>query len=106
MKLALIGYGTVGKAFAGLVEAKHASFPFRIVAIHTARHGTAYRSEGLPGEPQFGPPAADIEEFLDRAQPEVVFEITTLEPSTGEPASSHIRTAFALQIPVVTANQA
>src|SRR5260370_14377895 len=105
MKLALIGYGNVGKAFARLLEAKHASLPFRIIAIHTARHGTAYSSKGLPVEPQFGPPAASIEEFLDQAQPEAAFEITAVEPSTGEPAISHIRAAFARHIPVVTANK-
>lgn len=105
MKLALIGYGNVGKAFARLLAAKQASFPFRITGIHTARHGTAYDAHGLPVEPVFGPAAASVGEFLDHAQPEVVFEITTLNPSTGEPAISHIREAFARHLPVVTANK-
>ena len=105
MNLALIGYGSVGKAFARLLEKKKAQYPFRIVAIHTARHGTAYDTHGLAVEPRFGPPAASVEEFLDRAQAEVVVEVTTLNPATGEPALSHIRAAFARGLHVVTANK-
>ena len=105
MNLALIGYGNVGKAFARLLQKKHAQYPFRIVAIHTARHGTAIEESGLPLEPQFGPAATNIEEFLDRSGAEVVFEITALNPSTGEPAISHIRAAFARGMHVVTANK-
>lgn len=105
MNLALIGYGNVGKAFARLLMKKHAQYPFRIVAIHTARHGTAIDWGGLPPEPEFGPAAASVEEFLDRSGAEVVFEITALNPSTGEPAISHIRAAFARGMHVVTANK-
>ena len=105
MRLALIGYGNVGRALARLLERKHAAFPFRVVAIHTARHGTAYQASGLPLEPEFGPPAGSVDEFLDRAESEVVCEITTLNPSTGEPALSYIRAAFARGRHVLTANK-
>ncbi len=105
MKLALIGYGRVGQAFARLLEAKRAAFPFRITGIHTARHGTALDSRGLPPEPVFGPPASGVQEFLDRARAEVMLELTPLEPATGEPAISHIRAAFARRMHVVTANK-
>jgi homoserine dehydrogenase len=88
-----------------LLERQRAAYPFRIVGIHTARHGTAYDDSGLPGEPSFGPPASSLEEFLDRAQSEIVIEITTLDPATGEPARSHIRAAFARGRHVVTANK-
>ncbi len=105
MKLALIGYGNVGRAFARLLERKRASFPFRIAGIHTARHGTAIDDRGLPLEPPFGPPAASIEDFLDRVKAEIVLEVTPLNPCTGEPAISHIRAAFARRMHVVTANK-
>ncbi len=105
MRLALIGYGNVGRAFARLLEQKRAAFPFRIVGIHTARHGTALHESGLPVEPEFGPPAASTDEFLDRTRSEVVAEVTTLNPSTGEPALSHIRAAFAGGRHVITANK-
>lgn len=105
MNLALVGYGNVGKAFARLLQNKQAQYPFRIVAIHTARHGTAIDSHGLTLDPQFGKAAASMEEFLDCSGAEVMFEITPLNPSTGEPALSHIRSAFARSMHVVTANK-
>lgn len=105
MKLALIGYGNVGRTFARLMERKQSTYPSRIVAIHTARHGTAYDPKGLPVEPVFGPPASSIEEFLERAHAEVAVELTPLNPELGEPAISHIRAAFARGMHVVTANK-
>lgn len=105
MRLALIGYGNVGRAFARLLARKRAVFPFRITGIHTLHHGSAFDQRGLPLEPEFGPAVSPIEEFLDRARPEVVIELTTLEPATGEPAISHIRAAFARNLPVITANK-
>ncbi len=105
MKLALIGYGHVGRAFARLLERKRSAFPFRIAGIHTARHGTAVDDKGLPLAPAFGPQAASAEEFLDKVKAEVVLEISPLNPSTGEPAISHIRAAFARRLHVVTANK-
>ncbi len=101
----MIGYGNVGRAFARLIEAKRKAFPFRIVAIQTLRHGSAFDPHGLPVDPAFGPRVGSIEEFLDKARPEVVVELTTLNPATGEPAISHIRAAFARSKHVVTANK-
>lgn len=105
MRLALIGYGNVGKAFARLLKAKRAAFPFRIAGIHTARHGTAYNDRGIGLEPDFGPAAATIEEFLERARADVAIEITTLNPASGEPATSYIRAAIARGMHVITANK-
>ncbi len=106
MDLALAGYGNVGRAFVRLLDRVRGSYPFRVVAVHTARHGTAFHPDGLPsGGPEFGPAARSIEEFLDRARAQVLVEITTLNPLTGEPAASHIRAAFARRMHVVTANK-
>lgn len=101
----MIGYGNVGRAFARLIEAKRKVFPFRIVAIQTLRHGSAFDPHGLPVDPAFAARAGSIDEFLDRARPEVVVELTTLNPASGEPAISHIRAAFARCQHVVTANK-
>jgi homoserine dehydrogenase len=99
MRLALIGFGNVGRAFARLLEKKRSVYPFRIVAIHTACHGTSYDGG------KFGPAAASVDEFLERARPEVLIELTTLQPATGEPATTHIRKAFEHGAHVVTANK-
>lgn len=105
MRLALIGYGSVGKSFARLLKTQHGAFPFRIAAIHTQRHGTAYSSKGLSLDPPFGPPAASVDEFLHCAGADVLIEITTLNPASGEPAISHIRSGFKAGMHVITANK-
>lgn len=103
--MALIGYGHVGKAFARLLAKQRGAYPFRIVGIHTARHGTAVDGKGVSLEPEFGPAVSSLDEFWDEARPEVAIEITTLNPESGEPAISHIRSAFPRGIHVITANK-
>ena len=105
MKLALIGYGNVGRALARLLRLKRRQFPFTITGIHTLRHGTAVDAGGLPEDPPMGPRAESIEAFLDAARAQIAVELTTLNPSTGEPAIAHIRAAFARGMHVVTANK-
>lgn len=104
MRVGLIGFGSVGRAFALLLEQKRASYPFCIVGVHT-RHGTSIDSAGLGADAQLGPPLQSVDEFLDRTRPEVVVEITTLTPESGEPAISHIRAAFQRGCHVITANK-
>ena len=82
MRLALLGFGNVGKAFARLLDARRSSYPFRIIGIHT-RHGTCYGDKGISQEPNFDEPASSVDEFLHRARPEILLELTTLEPLTG-----------------------
>jgi homoserine dehydrogenase len=105
LKLALIGYGNVGRALAALIRRKQSEFPFEITGIHTARHGTAVDPRGLAADPHFGPAAASVEAFLASAAADVAVELTTLNPVTGQPAIDHIRAAFARDMPVVTANK-
>jgi homoserine dehydrogenase len=105
LKLALIGYGNVGRALVRLIRRKRRDFPFTITGIHTLRHGTAIDPKGLPENPPFGPRAESVDAFLDEARADGAVELTTLEPSTGEPAISHIRAAFARRMHVVTANK-
>jgi homoserine dehydrogenase len=105
LRLALLGFGNVGRALARLLESRRAAFPFQTVGIHTARHGTALDPAGLSADPSFGPAAASVAEFLDLAGAEVLVELTPLDPVAGEPAISHIRAAFARGMHVVTANK-
>src|SRR5438045_2027947 len=95
LKLALIGYGNVGRELGRLLDERRTAYPFLITGIHTARHGTAVCEKGLAMEPAFGPAAPSVEAFLDAVRADVAVELTTLEPSTGEPAIGHIRAAFA-----------
>jgi homoserine dehydrogenase len=109
LKLAIIGHGNVGRALARLLRDKRKEFPFTVTGIHTLRHGTAVDPAGLPAQviesATFGPRAAGVVEFLDAARAQVLVELSTLNPSTGEPATSHIRAAIARGMHVVTANK-
>jgi homoserine dehydrogenase len=105
LKLALIGYGNVGRALLPLLRKKRKQYPFRVTGIHTLRHGTAIDPAGIAGTPNFGPRAESVDAFLDAAQADIAVELTTLEPATGEPAISHIRAALARGMHVVTANK-
>jgi len=105
LKIALIGFGNVGRAVARLLHERRRDFPFTVAGIHTLRHGTAIACEGLPPEPEFGPRLASVEEFLAAAGAGIAVELTTLNPATGEPAIGHIRAALARRMHVVTANK-
>jgi homoserine dehydrogenase len=105
VKLALIGYGNVGRDLARLLHERRAEYPFLITGIHTARHGTVTCAKGVAMEPVFGPAASSVESFLDAVRADVTVELTTLNPSTGEPAIAHIRAAFARGMHVDTANK-
>jgi homoserine dehydrogenase len=105
VKLALIGYGNVARALVPMLRQKSAEYPFTITGVHTLRHGTAVDPAGLPDKPVFGPRMDSIESFLDAARADIAVELTTLNPSTGEPAVSHIHAAFDRGMHVVTANK-
>lgn len=109
MKLAIVGWGHVGRALGSLLQDKRREFPFAITGIHTLRHGTAIGRGGLSRDAieakQFGPRLSTIDEFLDASGAECMVELTTLNPATGEPAIAHIRSAFARRMHVVSANK-
>src|SRR5450759_3950227 len=54
LKLAIIGYGNVGRALARLLREKRQEFPFTITGIHTLRHGTAADAGGVPAKVRAG----------------------------------------------------
>ena len=114
VRIALIGFGHVGRAFARLLLLKqyllrerHGLNPV-VTAVVTAGHGWARNdgglqlsallsSESLPerGEsPAIGSLAADV-----------LIEVTTLNPRTGQPALDHLRQALQAGMHAVTANK-
>jgi homoserine dehydrogenase len=105
LKLAIIGYGNVGRALARLLRKQRRAYPFHVTGIHTLSHGTAIDTDGLPPEPHFGALAPSVDTFLDAAAADTAVELTTLDPFSGEPATSHVRAAFGRGMHVVTANK-
>lgn len=134
LDLVLVGFGHVGRRLTELLRELAArlldehALRTRVVGIATAAHGCVWDVEGLdaaraaravegggrldaemgsgtrcetPGD------ALELLEFAARHRRErtVVVETTTLDIERGEPASTHIRTALALHMDVVTANK-
>lgn len=116
MRLALVGFGNVGRALARMLVRTStrptaspiaSAAPLLVTAIGTARHGAVVAPEGIDLATILAgtdlprralPPIRDL-------PADVLVEITTLEPRTGEPALSHIREALAAGMHVVTANK-
>jgi homoserine dehydrogenase len=105
VRLALYGFGNVGRALARMLVATEA--PFTVTALVTKRHGAVVYEGGidlatiLAGTdlPPLEPPS------VGRLPADVLVEMTPLDPVTGEPALSYIREALAAGMHVVTANK-
>lgn len=111
IKLALIGYGHVGQAFARMlsrkkdwVETAYNVSPV-ITAICTRSKGGAINPDGLnPIDIPFDKTmtAHDVIQSVDY---DVMVELTPLNIKTGEPAITHIETALTRDKHVITANK-
>jgi homoserine dehydrogenase len=121
-RLALVGFGSVGQGFAQIVERHGAQLAaengaeFRIVAVAT-RSWAAYNPDGLdlsallrfaedrnldalPDQRRWGPL-----DMVAAADADVLVEVSPTDLETAEPATSHIRAAFARGWHVITANK-
>ena len=121
--LCFLGFGNVGHALVRLLEEKRAQMrdgygiEWRVTGAATRRMGWLASAEGLPPESLLGagglaadagraePPPENVREWLAAARCDVMFEITSLEPLTGEPAVEPVRAALESGAHVVTANK-
>lgn len=117
--LCLLGFGNVGRALARLLAAKseemRAEFgiEWRITGVASRRLGWAVAPEGfdvehlLAGEvaSHVTPAPRDVREWIAASRGGVVFETTSLEPQTGQPAIDFARAALEANAHVVTANK-
>ena len=125
LRIALIGFGSVGRRFAERLTGPYArvlraaGVEPRITGIATARHGLAVDERGLPigrclaavrggrslATYHRGAPVESGAAFVRRAPADVVVEVTPLDPRRGQPAVSHVRAALGRGCHVVTANK-
>lgn len=125
LRLAFVGFGNVGRAFAERLPGPYArvlraaGVRARVTGIYTARHGAALDPAGLPlgralrlvrgGRPldglHRGRPLASALDFISRVPADVLIEISPLAPASGEPATAHVRAALRRGLHVVTANK-
>jgi len=124
-RLCLVGFGNVGQAFAKLLLEKEDELLTRygvsviVTGIITGSHGQAIHDEGLDLRralaiakaggnlailgSQEAPNETNI--FIRHCPAEFMFETTPVNPQSGQPAISHIRTALNAGMHVVTANK-
>jgi homoserine dehydrogenase len=104
-RLALFGFGNVGRALARMLLATHA--PFTVTALVTRRHGAVVDADGI----DLATILAGTDLPLGTAPPiaslpaDILVEMTPLDPVAGEPALGYIRDALAAGMHVVTANK-
>jgi homoserine dehydrogenase len=125
IRVALVGFGNVGRRFAEQLRGPYArplaaaGARVRVTGIATARHGIAIDPHGLdlgralrlatkgrPLDPLHrGRRLSEVRDFIDHVPADVLLELTPLDPRSGEPAVAHVRQALGRGLHVVTANK-
>ena len=124
-KLALLGFGNVGRALARLLLRKRQELldqyclTFAVTGIFTARHGAAIGLDGLDLEAALSvlegggslsslsvqPVTANAFDFIRQCGAGVLFENTPVNYATGQPAVDHLRMALETGMHAITANK-
>jgi homoserine dehydrogenase len=105
VRLALFGFGNVGRALARMLVKTRA--PFTVTALVTGRHGAVVHAGGI----DLATILAGTDLPLGVAPPigalpaDVLVEMTPLDPVAGEPALTYLREALTAGMHVVTANK-
>jgi len=116
-RLCFLGFGNVGRALARLLVAKKVELRQRygieweITGVATRRMGWRASDEAIDvstllagyDETALEP---GLNEWLARAKPDVVFETTSLNPETGQPAIQYLKAALQAGAHTITANKA
>ncbi len=125
VRLALLGFGSVGRALARLLLRKRDELrqrydlDFVVTGIATGRHGAAIAPQGLDlaaalrlaeGGERLDPlstvaPPSDGVAFVQQVPADVLFENTPVNYQTGEPAVTHLRLALERGMHAITANK-
>ncbi|HEX7540695.1 MAG TPA: homoserine dehydrogenase, partial [Anaerolineales bacterium] len=123
-RLALLGFGNVGRALARLLQRKEAELEsnyginFIVTGIATGRHGSAIDPNGLDLEKALALvesgqslslitkiPIASSLEFVHFVPADVLFENSPVNHENGEPAVTYLRTALERGMHAITANK-
>jgi homoserine dehydrogenase len=116
--LALLGFGNVGRALGRLLERKRAeirqrySATFTITGIASRRLGWLANEHGLDVEAAIAGSLTGtawdqgtLSDWLATTRADVVFENTSMDPQTGQPAIRYLETALTHGAHVITANK-
>jgi homoserine dehydrogenase len=123
-KLALLGFGNVGRALAQLLEKKKEALKeryditFSVTGIATGTHSRVVNSRGVDLAASLellhsgrsldvlsDAPVSDSFDFIRKCGADVLFENSPVNHQDGQPAVAHCRAALELGMHVVTANK-
>jgi homoserine dehydrogenase len=124
-RLALVGFGNVGRALVRLLEEKKADLfekyqiTYSITGIATSRHGAAINPDGIDPQSALNavelggsldglstqPAPQEIGEFICACPADVLFENSPVNYLTGQPAIDHLRTGLECGMHAITANK-
>ena len=124
VKLALLGFGNVGQAFAQLLLnkrrdlAENPGVQFQVVGIATGSHGTAINPDGLSLQKTLQAvregtsldefslqPVQDSQEFIQTCGADVLLETTPVNYQNGQPALEYLTLGLNQGMHAVTANK-
>jgi len=123
MNLCLLGFGNVNRTLVELLQHKEAELrerhgiKWRITGVASRRIGWQVNASGFDAPEVLRAPSSNpfsgirgeeckhYHAWLDAAQPDVVFEATSLNVETGQPAVDHVRDALQHGAHVITANK-
>lgn len=118
--LALVGFGNVGKEFVRLLLAKDSvlqndyGVAWRLTGVASRRIGWVADAAGLDPEDTLNhrwpearrtKSAANVREWLAAARADVLFEASSLDRRTGQPAIEHLRAALEHGAHAISANK-
>src|SRR4030095_7667095 len=117
-RLCFLGFGNVGRALARLLVVKtnelrdNYDCEWQITGVATRRMGWRVCDDGfdvadlLSGKWTEHDTELGMVEWLERARPDVLFETTSLNPETGQPAIDYLRASLEFGAHSITANKA
>ena len=112
-RLCFLGFGNVGRALAKLLVAKATELRERyeieweITGVATRRMGWRASGEAIDvGNVDRIPNKHGFDEWLATARPDVLFETTSLNPETGQPAIDYLKASLEAGVHTITANKA
>lgn len=116
--LALVGFGNVGQEFVRLLVAKESilqneyGIAWKLAGVASRRIGWVADANGLDPNaalahrwPQAAQRPTSVREWLASAKADVLFEASSLERHTGQPAIEHIRAALESGAHAISANK-
>jgi homoserine dehydrogenase len=116
--LAIVGFGHVGRSLLRLLISKESELRrkydvrWRLTGIATRRFGWIAEPDGLnpiaaiSGHfPQLANPPRNVREWLERSKADVLFEASSLDTHSGQPAIDHLVAALEAGAHAITANK-